>query len=54
MNELTSQEIRYLLKVLEQNRGWKTRDVSIETAKLDDTDIYFLQQKLEKQLNLVQ
>ena len=51
MNELTNQEIYFLLNLLEQKRGWKTRDICIETAKLSDTDMYFLQQKLENQLD---
>ena len=49
MNGITRIEYNYLIKLLEKEQGnYETRDVEIRTAKVDKTDIYFLQQKLEK------
>lgn len=44
---LKNQEIEYLLKLLERERGWRTKDPLIVHATLSKTDIYFLQNKLE-------
>lgn len=50
MEKVTRQEINYLINLLERQKrgGFKTRDVEVEIARLDETDVYFLQQKLEK------
>lgn len=50
MENLTPQELDYLIKLLESEKrgGFKSRDVALEVANLNETEIYFLQQKLEK------
>lgn len=47
MQKLKNNEINYLLYLLESKKGFKTRDVFIETAKMSKMEMSFLQNKLE-------
>lgn len=53
MKKLTNQEINYLLKLLEieKNGAGSRMTLEVEIAKMDKTEIYFLQQKLENLKN---
>lgn len=49
MENLTRKEYNYLIRLLEKEQGnHDMRDLEIKTAKISETDAYFLQQKLEK------
>lgn len=45
--KLKNNEINYLLYLLECKRGFTTRDVLIETAKMSKIGMFSLQNKLE-------
>lgn len=52
MNELTAQELQFLIDVSEEKRSNRySRDVVTENTVTHDVNIYFIIQKLEKQLN---
>lgn len=54
MNELTAQELQFLIDISEEKRksgGHHSKDFATENTLTHDVNIYFIIQKLEKQLN---
>jgi hypothetical protein len=54
MNKLTAQELQFLIDISEEKRkngGYYSKDVVTENTLTHDVSIYFIIQKLEKQLN---
>lgn len=50
MKDLTRVELSYLINLLGStiNGGWKSKNIENISARVDDIEKYFLQQKLEK------